>query len=507
MMTWPRPYSLGMLVALAGCFENPVENPTEGSTSLGPPGTSLGGSSTDSSASTGTSSSTSLVPAESTEAFIETPSTSEDSMDSTSATSSDVSSGTPTSADGSTGLETHGSTAGEVDRVYACTSEAWRASNANYRRRVYIEVDNAVTASPLSDFPVLVILDPAWFDYAAAQPGGTDLMFRSRNNTNLLSFDVDHWSRDGRSSIWVRLPRLPEISNDPTTGFWLYYGNLAPTDLEDAEATFPTFVSVHHLGGDLSDATGTADASAATRDPVLCTAEDGCEPRIGEASRFYQSDEHVVELENEPAFDLWTSLSISVWMRTESLTTTNGWMPIVTKGEDAWRLHQYDASGLPTLAVDCYIEGRCGDTFDQYGNFNAAQAGDPAVTSIRVDDGAWHHVAATLEFPPGNEWSPPERPLTARVYIDGEQVTERSFATPIEDFPEPEPAYIGDADRDGGFPLTIGAKHDTDTIRYYDGDLDEVRITGRALTADWIRAEYNIVTGDIVHIGEPERCE
>ena len=61
--------------------------------------------------------------------------------------------------------------------------------NPAWTKRSEIEIDNTNVSAELDDFPVLVTLTPATFDYGSST--GTDVRFVAADNTTTLAYDVD----------------------------------------------------------------------------------------------------------------------------------------------------------------------------------------------------------------------------------------------------------------------------------------------------------------------------
>lgn len=98
-----------------------------------------------------------------------------------------------------------------------------------------ITVDNT-GGSAHTDWPVLVTLSSANFDFANADADGLDLQFRANDGTTVLDFWRESYDSGAETAtLWVKVPSVPA---DDTTTVRLYYGNGAATDTSDAEAVF-----------------------------------------------------------------------------------------------------------------------------------------------------------------------------------------------------------------------------------------------------------------------------
>ena len=95
---------------------------------------------------------------------------------------------------------------------------------ADWKRMVTISTDGYAGNEALTDVPVLVRLSSAieGFDYAdfAAPDTGADMIFTDMEGTARYPYEIDEWHKDGESLVWVKLPELKK-----GTKFLLAYGN------------------------------------------------------------------------------------------------------------------------------------------------------------------------------------------------------------------------------------------------------------------------------------------
>lgn len=399
--------------------------------------------------------------------------------------------------------ETSASTGDEPVARPLCSEPGWAFPALS--RRVALEVDNSITgssANPIFGVPLLVEIDPSWFDYAVAASDGHDLRFRSPSGTP-MAFEIDTWTPGGRSFVWVEFPEIP-WGDESFATFTLYYGN---PDIEidpnaDALDVFNRYVSVHHFNAGTRDSLGVHHAVKVEHTftfGVPETCRDYCVPLIGEALTFdaREGDALMLEDSEELTFTGNTDrLSASFWLRTTNLSGTDGWTPILSKAESSWRIQQYNATRSPTLDFDCFDAahtGICGTGHDHYGNFHVAS------DTVNMADGAWHHIAATFDYATNARWYPVDRPLTASLYFDGVLLAQQDFVS----LHDTVPAMFGPGIN---IPVTLAMKYDDLNGPTFDGDIDELRLSAEAFDAAWFRAEHAIGRGDTVRPGASETC-
>jgi len=89
-----------------------------------------------------------------------------------------------------------------------------------YRKPIHIT--NTLT-SPLNEYQVKVELNNTNFDFAKANPDGSDIRFTLDDGVTLIPYWVEKWDSVNQEAIvWVKVPELPANSN---VTIYMYYGN------------------------------------------------------------------------------------------------------------------------------------------------------------------------------------------------------------------------------------------------------------------------------------------
>ncbi len=147
-----------------------------------------------------------------------------------------------------------------------------------------------------------------------------------------------------------------------------------------------------------------------------------------------------IQLPNESSFDFTNQMTVEFWMN--SNVNPEQWDALVVKGDDSWRV-ALTATG--TIA------------------FAGTNAFSDFYSTTSVTDGNWHHIAATYDG------------ANANIYIDG--VLENQLA--------------GTANiNNSTYNVAIGENLQM-TGRYYNGNMEEVRIWNIVRTATQINASKN----------------
>jgi biopolymer transport protein ExbB len=327
--------------------------------------------------------------------------------------------------------------------VIGDASSNWWDAAWTHRRQVTVQ--NAELSGPVQGFPLLVRLP--------AGVGPADLRVLATDQRTFLPHEVDFTSAGG-SVIWVRT----DLPSTGSTVLWVYYGNASGVpDTSSGAAVFgDLFVSVHHLGQLLNDSTGhnhTASAAGNERPAAVAGL-------VGEARHFDGSNDHLdLPQADETAYDFTMAFSVSAWIRRASFTAP--YQAIVTKGDTSWRLHRDNAN-----------------PFVGFGT--TAGANDNLGGTTNIDDANWHHAAIAF----GNS--------RKRIFVDGAQDAMSSVGATIDT-------------NDLAVSFGMNAESTTGGARYWNGDLDEVRISTVARDAAWMFAEHHAATdADFVQVGPDE---
>lgn len=321
----------------------------------------------------------------------------------------------------------------------------------SWTRRRRIAIRNDELTGTVASFPLLVRL-PA--EALVGSPTGDDLRFVVDHATE-LPYQLDTVTLAG-ALVWVRIPLLTRTGAAPE--LWVYYGKPDAPPRSSGPMVFgDQHVSVHHLDTNLGDATGHNHTAVAPGGGQTPSSTAG---RIGGARDFDGLDDSLSLASSDTDFDFTTQLSVSAWVRRQTLGVV--YQAIVTKGDSSWRLHRENLTSFIGFGTTV-------------GGTNHNQYGDRS-----INDGLWHHVAIVL----GNS--------TKRIYVDG-QLDDSVPAAPAIDTNDYGVSFGRNEE------ATVGGD------RYWNGDIDEVRISGAARDEHWMFAEHHTVEdADFVQVGDEE---
>jgi hypothetical protein len=301
----------------------------------------------------------------------------------------------------------------------------------------------------VEQFPVLLRLHQGFFNFQQAMPFGEDLRF-SLPSGESLPYQIEHWDpREGVASIWVR---VPVIKGNSRSEIRMHWGNSDAKSESNGATVFNAsngFASVFHMDEPVQDATRT-----------LLVSDQGttATPGIVGAARHLSGGQGIFCGDRIESFPVGSEASSThAWFRPMIANArVLGWGNEAPQGKIIM-----DYRSPASVQMECYFSGA---------NITSKSA---------VPMSHWVHVVHTV------------RKGESLLYINGElDSAKRTDSAPLN-IQCPARMWIGGWYSDYRFV----------------GDIDEVRISQVARSADWIRLEYanqkplQTLTGHLVQPG------
>jgi hypothetical protein len=339
-------------------------------------------------------------------------------------------------------------------QVFAGDTSLVQSGTWTYSRNINLNTttSGANVTGAVYGFPVLVRLTSSNFNFSHAKANGDDVRFSKANNSR-LAFEIERWDASAQvAEIWVKVDTV--YGNDSSQFLTMYWGNPKAANVSNGASVFDTAygnVGVWHLETGLVDATPNADngIDSSTADAAGI---------IGRCRHFDPALHSFITIPNESRFDMTTTVTLSAWVLVDTFSLE--WQTIVAKGDDTYRLHR---NGL--LNDACFSL----TTLDT-ANFGYYSLGG----TTPVNDRSWHLVTGVFDG------------ATMKLYVDGNLENDSSATFPCGT---------------NNLNLTIGDNRTrtliSNTPRYFNGSIDEVRVMKTAVSADWIKLCYmNQKTGN-----------
>jgi len=312
-------------------------------------------------------------------------------------------------------------------------------SGYSYRKK--ITIDETKIDENLTDFPVLVKLDSTNFNFSHARSDGYDIRFTSSDGTTLLKYERErHNAASQVAEYWVKIPNISASTN---TEFYIYYGKSDASDGADPtnvwDSNFKLALHLKETSGTHYDSTSNANNGTPYNGVV-----QGTTAKIDGGDSFDGSDDYVITSQTIPITGN-QARTLEFWVKVNSIpvhpyvigwgnTSVNNEFAIViyapTAGSGTWNLWGYG--------------GGC--------DWN---------TGVAVQTGVWQHHVITYDG------------AVANWYINGNSIGSFTHTyNTLSDY------------------LTVG-KLEESGQSYFNGLIDEVRISNVARSAAWIKADYN----------------
>jgi hypothetical protein len=328
--------------------------------------------------------------------------------------------------------------------------------DTDWTGRNKVNINGTALTGNLDNFPVRVELRSDSFDYSMTRDSGQDIRFIDADGTTELDYEIEKWDESGTSIVWVKIPQISSGLN--TDYFWFYYGNDAANDDQSVTSVWDSsYTSVWHLdetsGTSISDSTsnGKTGTKLGALEPASYSDE------MVEASQDFDgsNDRISVATPGLPTGDF----TYEAWVNPDDVSDD----VIYMSGNGS---NEFMLILSSTNKVQVYTN-------------NTLQL--TSTTPLAV--GTLNHVAAVRSG------------STINVYINGLVDATSGTDGVALSFSTCE-LHIGvDADS-SGCANSLG--------NYYDGRMEELRISNVARSADWVRATYGSMHDMLAAMGQPE---
>lgn len=308
--------------------------------------------------------------------------------------------------------------------------------NPAWKFRKKITFDNSGQTEDLINFPVLVKLDSNNIDYLKTENAGKDIRFTDSDGTTLLSYEIDSWNASGSSYVWVKVPKIDGGSSQDY--IYIYYGNNEADDSQNAHDVWSNgYVMVQHLRDSSSSTIVGSTENSYLGNKRVADSPKEIDGKIGKAEDFGSSD--YIDLGNilNPGSDSWT---VEIWFKRKNTGRANS--SILYNKENLWESSAGGNQGTyawrPHWAWD--------------GGF-----------SFPITLNTWYKHTIVYNH------------NTQKMYRNDKEVYSRN-----------QTGNIGS----NSSHLQIGARGNTSHSSFFYGQLDEMRVSNIARSADWIAASY-----------------
>ena len=307
--------------------------------------------------------------------------------------------------------------------------QAWRQAGSFHVLTTPEGADLPATATE-EGFPLLLRLDRETFDFKQAQPSGGDIRFAVGGKP--LAYQIEVWDAGtATAAIWVRIPTIKGNAHQKIDMFW---GKPDAKSESNGKAVFNEsngYLAVFHLEDPTKDETGSLQGKDQGTTPVGGVFGQG---------RHFEPGKGILCGDNITTFPTGSNPhSTELWFRAGK----SGDRIVCWGNGDPKAVVQMILGKPPHMSMDCYGSG----------------AGMSAPGAIHLNE--WVHVIHTC------------KKGDSRLYVNGRlDGVSTNESNPL-DIRSPAKMWMG------GWAGYV-----------FKGDMDDVRISKVARSADWVKLQY-----------------
>ncbi|MDA3923092.1 MAG: DUF2341 domain-containing protein [Kiritimatiellae bacterium] len=343
-----------------------------------------------------------------------------------------------------------------VTKSFTLTANFIPALNlSGWSRRLSIKFAGYDGSETLTNFPAMVVFTnnlAGHFRYAdmGSPADAGDLRFTAGDGTELF-YDIEKWDTNGTSTVWVRLPEL-SIDNNRIYAHWRNSSEIDPPVYTENGMTWANgYAAVYHMAGESGAVEDSGPAGNGLT--IYNDVRQGTNGVAGPATGWPADGNNWLQRPANESLDGMDELTLQAWIYdAKNDTQPRG---LISKRVDSGTKKSYYFFKQLNRNLFFYV-GNAG------GEFSGTATGA----------NQWYFTAATYD-----------RNLASnrmKVYIDGAFKKGRNDAT--GSVPSYDSAlHLGNLNANYNFGGIISC---------WQGKMDEVRISRKARSADWLRAEY-----------------
>jgi hypothetical protein len=335
-------------------------------------------------------------------------------------------------------------------------------SRRNLLYKKDITVDHTEVVADLTDFPLLIdIIDTDLHNDVL--PGGEDIAFMVNGQFvehEIEFFDRDYSPTEAHLIAWVKVPFLSSSTDTVVT---MLYGNSDTRSLQTS-GVWSDYEIVHHMNEQpnrsLDDSSGNQHYGSSFGDMTGSASVAGA---IGSSIDFDGSNDAIAVGQIDT--DEWSSFTVT------------GWVYHDMTGDD--RIFSKAPNTDPQNPIVHFaIDGSDRFTIRMKTDGTGGGSSGSVPSNALVNPGSWTFLA----------WSWSAATASIRLYVNG--AFDKAVARDGDTLYDSEQAV--NQDSFSLCPFIIGNwQTGTADNRFFDGKIDEIRMTQMVLTDGWIETEYN----------------
>lgn len=335
------------------------------------------------------------------------------------------------------------------------TTMAWTWTSGNN----YADVGVGINAVDLASFPVLVNL-PSDNDLKAnAQSTGNDILFTDNTGQTKLNHEIENYtSGTGELEAWIKVPTL---SSTTDTVLYIYYGNPAATNQQNATAVWDSnYLAVYHLGqvptASILDSTTLAN-NGTTHNLV---SGDSIAGQIDGALNF--NTNKYIDVGTGGTVKGSTQYTVSAWFNVTAFTAANK-MQIYSECTNVSGTTRVNFGLTATNPGQITLNGR---------DLDANGLTTFITNSTTLSTATWYYASAVYDSTSTTN--------NMHLMLNGTDQTASLSKNTISNTTPGGATEIGGHCAEGGSPT-----------ENWNGKIDELRVSNTARSGGWNQTEYN----------------
>jgi len=344
----------------------------------------------------------------------------------------------------------------------AVADPSWYDSNWDYRKKITINA--AYVTADLTNFPVLVSLASDSDLAAKALDNGYDIFFTNDAGTK-LDHEIEYFNgTTGQMVAWVKVPSVLDLTD---TEIYMYYGNSGASNQQNAAGVWDSnFKVVQHMeeasGGTnaIKDSTSNGNNGTDAGSPSF-----GAAGKADGAISFDGTDDRI-NLGYGNSLSVTRPVTIEAWIKPATVPGLNTSEPVVFRDNGTNMNYAFSIAngtsytGGTGVKMLFWREDSTDADFNTYG-------------TTTITAGNWYYVVAVDNGSQGAAGN-------FAIYVNGGSAEGTKSVTMSAYDSATHKTIIADTNGE-----TIGSGH------FFNGIIDEVRISNTARSAGWITTSYN----------------
>ncbi|MHA2327834.1 MAG: DUF2341 domain-containing protein, partial [Candidatus Hodarchaeales archaeon] len=343
------------------------------------------------------------------------------------------------------------------DTFYSISNEAINNNwwvDGSFRNRKTIIINSSKVSADLTNFPVLIDVTDSDLKSGRVQSDADDIIFFDQTGVK-LDHEIEQFQQNsshGRLTAWVK----SNLSSQQDTNITMYYGNSAVGDQQKPSDVWDSnYVGIWHMNQDpAGPSPQIIDSSSPSSNGTSygsMSSSDLIEGKI-DGSIHFDSNNDYINIGNPTELQITGAITVESWIRADLLGNDYVIAKMGLGGQRGWDISFDDDPGI---SPDGWVMFR----------YSIDGSAMKNVGWKRLNASLWYHVVGVYN------------PSTfARFYLNGQLVAEDTTNIPSSQF-------------DPSVPVRIATR--ADNTGYYNGTLDEIRISNIVRSSDWILTEYN----------------